>query len=115
MKTKTGQIVTGLILNAMGLLYPIIEAQMTDYRKQSFNLVGIMAFNVIWAVVFGALIGAAVKECAKGVCIFQIVLAVVIALCEFFGLREMNIIYSLVVAGIYFGTLLRLCVAKQKT
>ena len=75
MKTKTGQIVTGLILNVMGLLYPIIEAQMTDYRKQSFNLVGIMAFNVIWAVVFGALIGAAVKEC----------------------------------------TLLRLCVAKQKT
>ena len=48
MKTKTGQIVTGLILNVMGLLYPIIEAQMTDYRKQSFNLVGIMAFNVIW-------------------------------------------------------------------
>ena len=115
MKTKTGQIVTGLILNAMGLLYPIIETQLTDYRKQSFNLVGIMAFNIVWAVVFGVMIGAAVKECAKGVCIFQIVLAVVIILCEFFGRREMNVIYSLVVAGIYLGTLLRLCVAKQKT
>ena len=42
-------------------------------------------------------------------------LAVVIILCEFFGRREMNVIYSLVVAGIYLGTLLRLCVAKQKT